>query len=129
MKSPRWLSQECVAWRPSVKLTVTRAGDRRALPRTVDQAAYRILQEALTNAARHGTGSAELALRLEPDRLELTIRNAVPPGPTAAEGGGHGLIGMRERAQLLGGALTTGMQSGTFTVHAVLPTGARTHVA
>jgi signal transduction histidine kinase len=109
-------------------VTVRREGLEHALPRTVDQSAYRILQEALTNAARHGTGRAELDLRFSPEQLELTVRNATDPGPAAAEGGGHGLVGMRERAELLGGSLATGVQAGEFVVRAVLPTGARARV-
>jgi signal transduction histidine kinase len=101
-------------------LDVTRQGDQRVLPATADQAAYRILQEALTNAARHGAGSAELTVRFEERELELTVRNPVVHGSVQHDDG-HGLTGMRERATLLGGSLTAGAAGGTFTVHAVLP--------
>jgi signal transduction histidine kinase len=100
-------------------IKVVREGDRRPLAPTTDQAAYRILQEALTNAARHGSGRAEVRVRYAKDELELTVRNPVTPG--AAPKDGHGLIGMRERAQLLGGSLSAGASGREFTVDAVLP--------
>ena len=90
------------------------------VPETVGLTAYRILQEALANAARHAPGSP---VRIEgrgfADRLELTVRNErTGPGGT---GGGHGLIGMRERAALLGGRLTAGPDRCDFLVAATLP--------
>jgi signal transduction histidine kinase len=98
-------------------------GRRRALPPRVDQAAYRILQESLTNAARHGRGRADVAIDYVDDRLELAISNATAPGangdPVAA---GHGILGMRERTALLGGSLETARSGGRFRVHATLPT-------
>jgi signal transduction histidine kinase len=99
---------------------VDRTGDPRSLSATTDQAAYRILQEALTNAARHGAGNAEVAVQYGDDELELTVRNPIAPRATHVEGG-HGLIGMRERATLLGGSLTARATGGTFTVRGVLP--------
>jgi len=98
---------------------VFREGDRRPLPPTTDQAAYRILQEALTNAARHGAGRADVRVRYGTNELELSVRNPIAPGSTPKDG--HGLIGMRERAQLLGGALSAGASNGEFAVDAVLP--------
>ncbi|MFG6504114.1 sensor histidine kinase [Microbacterium sp. P05] len=91
-------------------------------PAAVQLAVYRILQEALTNALRHGDGGVvAVHLGWYPERVELTVRNGRrgEPGP-----GGHGLIGMRERAQLVGGRLETGPQGGVFVVAAVLPVGA-----
>jgi signal transduction histidine kinase len=99
---------------------VERTGEPKTLSATTDQAAYRILQEALTNAARHGAGAAEVAVRFRDRELELTVRNPIATRATHVEGG-HGLIGMQERATLLGGSLTAGATGGTFTVHAVLP--------
>jgi signal transduction histidine kinase len=95
-------------------------GPRRELPRSVAWATYRILQEALTNAARHGRGSAEVAVWFQPDAVEITVTN---PAATNAQapGGGHGLVGMRERASLLGGTLDTQAGNGTFRLHARLP--------
>jgi signal transduction histidine kinase len=92
----------------------------RALPRSVAWAAYRILQEALTNAARHGTGTADVALRVEPGAVELTVTNPVATLPRT-RGGGHGIVGMRERAGLLGGSLLTRVEHGVFRLHARLP--------
>jgi signal transduction histidine kinase len=100
-------------------VTVRVDGSRRPLAPGVDQAAYRILQEALTNAARHGSGSAEVDIDFEPGLLVVTVTNPAPAG--AANGSGHGLIGMRERAQLLGGSLEAGAVDGVYRVRARLP--------
>jgi signal transduction histidine kinase len=102
-----------------LEIKVDREGDRRPLAATTDQAAYRILQEALTNAARHGAGRAEVKVRYGKEELELTVRN--PMGPDSTPKNGHGLIGMRERAQLLGGSLSAGAAGSEFAVDAVLP--------
>ena len=102
----------------SVALAV--AGDRE-LPAALDRAAYRIVQEALTNAARHGDGAARIEVRFAADALELTVANA-PAGERATRaGGGRGLTGMRERAKLLGGMLTVDDADGSFVVRARLP--------
>jgi signal transduction histidine kinase len=93
----------------------------RPLPRAVDQAAYRIAQECLTNAARHGAGAVEVAVRRGPDALELTVVNPVTGGPATRAGGGRGIPGMRERAKLLGGSLDARADRGRFRVHARLP--------
>lgn len=99
-------------------------GTHRGLPRGVAWAAYRILQEALTNAARHGPGSAEVAVSFDPGAVEITVTNpalnGVAPGGNAP-GGGHGIVGMRERATLLGGTLQTRTEHGVFRLHACLP--------
>jgi signal transduction histidine kinase len=102
---------------------VSRKGTPRPLPAGLDQAAYRILQEALTNAARHGNGRADVDVTFGPRSLELAVTNPVPLGrpPGAA---GHGIVGMRERAALLGGTLETGSSAGLFRVSANLPYGA-----
>jgi signal transduction histidine kinase len=103
-------------------VTATVAGERHSLPPGVDRAAYRILQEALTNAARHGTGSAEVEVAFRGDALDVTVANPVRPGETPrVAGGGHGVIGMRERAAGLDGRLEAGMHDGRFRVHARLP--------
>jgi len=97
-------------------------GPRRPLPPALDQAAYRILQEALTNAARHGGGSAEVDITFAASSLELAVSNPIGsdrvPGAAA-----HGIVGMRERAALLGGSLEAGAQNGLFRVRALLPYG------
>jgi signal transduction histidine kinase len=92
-------------------------------------AAYRIVQEALANAARHAPGAAvDVELRPGPDALAVRVTNGPPPagaaraGPTRLVTGGHGLTGMRERAATLGGPLTAGpTEAGGFEVYAQLP--------
>ena len=105
-----------------LQVTTTINGDRRPLPPGVDRGAYRILQEALTNAARHGDGSAAVELDFGPGLLEVTVANPIKSdGAARAPGGGHGVIGMRERAALLGGSLEAGARNGSFELHARLP--------
>ena len=66
-------------------VTATVRGDRGQLPPGVERSAYRILQEALTNAARHGDGSARIDLAISPDALELTVANPVAPAAPAGK--------------------------------------------
>ncbi|MEU3889493.1 sensor histidine kinase [Streptomyces sp. NPDC029041] len=83
-------------------------GERRPLPPGVELSAYRIVQEALSNALRHAPG-ARITVRLayEPDGLEVEIVNGRPTGPPPpSTGAGHGLLGMRERVAMLGGTMT-----------------------
>lgn len=100
------------------------------LPVTISTTAYRIAQEALTNAARHAPGwPVELHLASPNGTLELDVFSAGPPGPAVAAGnGGHGLHSMRERAEAVGGALAAGPvaaaagdQRAGWRVHASLP--------
>jgi signal transduction histidine kinase len=107
-------------------VTIATAGTRRPLGGAAERALYRILQEALTNAARHGVGEAQVNLAFEEQALELTVSNAVPDDAPVRPGsnGGHGLIGMRERAALLGGELEASRVNRAFHVHARLPYGA-----
>jgi signal transduction histidine kinase len=93
----------------------------RPLPLAVSQAAYRIAQESLTNAARHGSGSAEVTVRRGPNALELTVTNPVGAGTITRPGGGRGIAGMRERAKLLGGSLEAERDGLGFRVFAELP--------
>jgi signal transduction histidine kinase len=104
-------------------VTTTVRGDQRPLTSSVVRAAYRILQEALTNAARHGDGSAQVELGFEPDALDLLVLNRLPRDgrPPAADAGGHGVVGMRERAALAGCDLEARAHDGQFRVHARLP--------
>jgi signal transduction histidine kinase len=95
-------------------------GRSRPVPRGLDQAAYRILQESLTNAARHGSGVAEVNVHYGDGELELTVANPVS-GANGTGTGGHGILGMRERASLLGGSLDVGRANGQFRVRAWLP--------
>jgi signal transduction histidine kinase len=97
-------------------------GEPRQLPAAVDRGAYRIIQEALTNAARHGNGNARVQIDFGERELDVLVENVLDPGrPARAEGGGHGLVGMRERAALLGGSLEAGPREGRFEVRARLP--------
>jgi signal transduction histidine kinase len=111
-----------------VTVTVDVQGNPDAVPATVDLSAYRIVQEALTNVLKHaGTTSATVTVRYVPNAVSLLIRDngpgvatvgAVGPEPN----GGTGIVGMRERVQLLGGQLTAGpLPDGGFGVEARLP--------
>jgi len=98
-------------------------GDSRQLPVGIELSAYRIVQEALTNALKHA-GQAQAAVRLSygPDTLELEITD--DGGGTRAQvpGGGQGLVGMRERVSLYGGKFDAGsLPGGGFTVRVLLP--------
>jgi signal transduction histidine kinase len=97
-------------------------GEPAPLPRGVDLSAYRIVQEALTNTLKHsGAGHAEVTVRYHPDAVDLEITDD-GRGPAAGNGGGHGLVGMRERATLYGGELSAGArEGGGFVVRARLP--------
>jgi len=133
-----------------VSVTASVTGEPVPLPEGVDLSAYRILQEALSNAMRHAPGShVSVRVAYAGDRLELEVRNdaganGTRPNGTRAddggagsggtgaegsetvsgagkEGGGHGIVGMRERAAMLGGTLFAGPTSDGFRVTAVLP--------
>jgi signal transduction histidine kinase len=94
-------------------------GVARELPAAVDLAAYRIVQESLTNAQKHGVdGHVRLRIAYTPAGLDIQVSNAAGAG---AEGSGHGLLGMRERAAAVGGWLRAERGDGTFLVEASLP--------
>jgi signal transduction histidine kinase len=99
-------------------------GDARALPAVVDLAAYRIVQESLTNAQRYGTGRAQVTIAYAPDAVRIDVDNAIGKGAKAS-GSGYGLVGMRERAAAAGGTVTAGAADGRFAVHAELPATAK----
>jgi signal transduction histidine kinase len=102
-------------------------GEPRALPPGVELSAYRVAQEALTNARKHAPGApARVVVRYRPDELEVYVRNAAGPARNGADdaagGSGHGLLGMRERVALYGGSLEARTASdGGFEVRARLP--------
>jgi signal transduction histidine kinase len=89
----------------------------------VELAAYRIVQEALTNARRHAPGAAvDVELHYAGDALQVRIRDNGPGPPPAPLPSGHGLLGMRERATAVGGELRTGpAPGGGFLIEATLP--------
>ncbi|WP_040736882.1 sensor histidine kinase [Nocardia tenerifensis] len=95
------------------------------LPSAVDQAAYRIVQEALTNAMKHAPGQrVEIEVGPRDGELRVLVRNpmaAVAPAPTANGGPHRGLINMRERTAALGGNFSAGPDSGCWEVRAELP--------
>ncbi len=104
-------------------VTVTVTGAERPLPAEVGQAAYRIVQEALTNVSRHaGQARAHVHLRYEPGTLTVQVDDNGKSTITPPSASGLGLIGMRERACSLGGRLEAGPQpGGGFRVRAELP--------
>jgi signal transduction histidine kinase len=103
-----------------MRVTTTIHGPRRTLAPALDRAAYRILQEALTNASRHGRDRVLVGIMFGTEALELTVTNPVGDGGGAGDDG-NGIIGMRERAALLGGTLEAGPRDDCFGVHARLP--------
>ena len=92
----------------------------------VQIAAFRIVQEALSNAVRHAPGArVTVRLHADADALHIRVHNAAPPQATESPSGGYGLRGMRERAELLGGSLAAGpSDDGGWTVEAALPLSA-----
>jgi signal transduction histidine kinase len=92
------------------------------IPDAVQLAAYRIVQESLTNAARHAPGAAaRVRLAYEADRLRVGIENASAPMRNGNGAAGVGIVGMRERAAALGGTLAAGPSGSGFRVEAELP--------
>ncbi|WP_250563375.1 sensor histidine kinase [Sphaerisporangium fuscum] len=96
----------------SIDLTVS--GTPRDLALPIELAGYRILQEALTNALKHGTGPANVTIDYGRDEVVLTVENPPAAAPAALPGSGTGLIGMAERAALVGGSFSAGAYDGSF---------------
>jgi signal transduction histidine kinase len=103
----------------------TVSGQEYELPSEARLAVYRVAQEALTNITKHACPErVEMHLGYEPRQTSLTVENFTmnsEPPPTASDGPGYGLTGMRERAELLGGELTTAMTHGGFRVELRVP--------
>ncbi|MFJ1699124.1 sensor histidine kinase [Streptomyces sp. NPDC088252] len=116
---------ELVEQAASTGLTVTveTEGVRGAVPPGADLAAFRIVQEALTNVVRHsGSRTAQVRIGYEPGRIRLRIDDGGPATGNDAGGSGNGLAGMRERAAALGGTIEAGPRTdGGFRVRAELP--------
>ena len=116
------------ARRAGLETTFTVTGEPVPLPTTVDLAAYRIVQESLTNAIRHaGPATAAVSLGYHPGELRIDVTDTgrgQPTGAAAGQSGGHGLAGMRERAATVGGTVETGPgPGGGYRVAARLPLG------
>ncbi|WP_330460263.1 histidine kinase [Streptomyces sp. NBC_00820] len=112
---------EVVSGTDGAEVTVT--GERRPLPAEASQAVRRVAQEAVTNVRKHAPG-AEVRVRLDYSEHEVTLNvrdSGGRPGELAASGGGYGLLGMRERAELLGGSLDAGPTEEGFTVTLKVP--------
>ncbi|MBF6225423.1 two-component sensor histidine kinase [Nocardia abscessus] len=129
--APRTLAQLSIlvdaARAAGISVRVRTALDGAALPSAVDQAAYRIVQEALTNAMKHAPGQEVfIDVRAEEETLSISVRNPAVPARRSAAGaetGRRGLVNMRERAAALGGNLRAGPDSGCWEVLASLPLG------
>jgi signal transduction histidine kinase len=108
--------------RSGLKVVVRSEGPAARLPASVDLYAYRIVQEALTNTLRHADATcAEVTVRYGADAVELEVRDD-GRSTGGSDGDGHGIVGMRERAALLGGTLEAGpLPRGGYRVHARLP--------
>lgn len=90
------------------------------LPAGHDLAAFRVVQEALTNAVRHGRSAVDVRLAVQGEQLHIEVSNDAER-VTAAGPGGHGLVGMRERLALYGGRLDVARRGSRWTLHAELP--------
>ncbi|MEM7273804.1 MAG: histidine kinase [Actinomycetota bacterium] len=109
-----------------LRVAHTTSGSPRPVGSAAQVAAYRVIQEALTNAHKHGDGEASVMQRFGDDGLELVVENRHGAG-AAADGtalpSGFGLVGMRERVEATGGTLTIDDDGANFRVRAVLPIG------
>jgi signal transduction histidine kinase len=119
---PRLVDQSRAA---GLDVSLTMDGEQIDLPARVDLSAYRIVQEALTNALKHAGPGARAEVRLHTDNRGVDIEVLDNGrGVTILTGSGHGIVGMRERALLLGGRLDVGPRAGGgFHVVAYLPVG------
>ena len=96
-------------------------GDLAGLPPSTDLAAFRIVQEALTNALRHARTPTGVRVDRCAEALTVEVRNRLDADQAFAGGAGNGLAGMRERVRVFGGTLAAGPDDGEFVVRAVLP--------
>jgi signal transduction histidine kinase len=109
-----------------VQVTLEQRGEPQPLSAAAAQAAYRMVEEGLTNAAKHAAAKpVTVTIEWEPRSLQLTLANAAPAHPAPASpgaGGGHGLAGLSERMALAGGSLDHRLSQGQFRLSATLPT-------
>jgi signal transduction histidine kinase len=119
--------------RAGVRVSVREEGDRRDLPSGIDLSAYRVVQEALTNTVKHSRSpTAQVTIRYGASWLEVLVTDDGEASPGRAlgggngrpQGGGHGLIGMRERVAMLGGEFEAGATRAGFSVRARFPLAA-----
>ncbi|MFD5269828.1 sensor histidine kinase [Streptomyces sp. NPDC058335] len=112
-----------------LQVEVARADHDTKLPAAVGLAAYRVIQEALTNVQKHAgpDAKAEVSVVRVGPNIEVTVLDdGAGDAPASQDGGGHGLLGMRERVTALRGTLTTGPRyGGGYRVHATLPVKTR----
>lgn len=121
------------ASRPADRPVTRRLGDLSAVPPVISREAYRVVQEALTNAIRYGSGPVEVSAGVRDRILELSVRNGVATGAGGTGGTlrggrrrapsrpGHGLAGIRERVTLLGGRVEAGGADGEWRVRVRIP--------
>jgi len=111
--------------RPGLTMVTDVVGDLDGLPAGVDLAAYRIVQESLTNVVRHSAaGTVSVVVRIEPAtlRIEVSDDGTGTPGADRSAVPGFGILGMRERVALYGGTLDAGAKpAGGYRVRACLP--------
>jgi signal transduction histidine kinase len=109
-----------------LRVTWRQSGQIYPLPAPVDVAAYRMVQESLTNAHKHGGDVVRIQLWFRPGELTIEVDNDAGPSRRAGRtptGTGYGLLGMRERVSAAGGTMRAGpLPGGGFRVRAVLPT-------
>jgi signal transduction histidine kinase len=114
------------ARRSGISVTIEVTGEPRGLDASVDLAAYRLVQEAITNVTKHRGAGARVAVSTEwePEKVTVSVEDdgiGVPNGPDSSPGG-HGLVGLRERVAIAGGDFSAGpTDAGGFRVAARLP--------
>ena len=108
--------------RTGLVVNLSQQGVSRRLAPLVDLTAFRTVQESLTNAHKHGSGTADVRLRYTPSKTTIEVENPIPPASGSSHAPGHGLIGMRERVGAVGGEIEAGpTRRGTFAVHVEIP--------
>ena len=110
-----------------IETTVETSGLDQDIPQSVETALYRVLQEAITNVAKHSAegGQCHLEVRVREGNLELAVDNTIPPPGTASRAGwnssGSGLIGMRDRVDAFGGTMSSARDGRWWRVRAAVP--------
>jgi signal transduction histidine kinase len=108
--------------RAGLRITAHTIGEPYPVPQLADLTVYRVVQESLTNALKHGTGTADLELAYGPSALVVEVCNARRTGGEPSRDGGHGLVGMRERVASVAGRFAAGpTDDGGFRVCVEIP--------